>query len=205
MGEREGVVRHDAHHETAVLPAAWAPLAAELAAWRRRLVARGWLGRDPERYGGYGFGNLSARLPVDAGRSAGFLITGSQTGGRRDLPLAGFAWVERWSVDGNALWSRGEVTASSESLTHAALYDAAPEAGAVFHVHAAELWHRRGEMDLSETAATVGYGTPEMAAEVARLAGGHDSGALAMAGHEDGLIAWGRTVAEAGEQLTALG
>jgi len=204
VSEREGVVRHRAVHETAVLPAAWAPFAAVLAAWRRRFGERGWIGRDPARYGGYGFGNLSARLPGVPG-GAGFLVTGSQTGGAGGLPLAGFAQVERWSLADNRIWSRGEVAASSESLTHAALYEASPGIGAVFHVHAPEPWRRRRELGLPETAPGAGYGTPAMAAEVVRAWAEGGGAVVAMAGHQDGLVAAGRTVDEAGERLLRLG
>jgi hypothetical protein len=51
----------------------------------------------------------------------------------------------------------------------------------------------------------VDYGTPEMAREVKRLDqtyGLRDKGLLTMAGHEDGIVAFGRTAAEAGAALT---
>lgn len=195
---REGVVKYRAEHTEADLPPELAPVAAVLAAWRRRLRALGWLGREAGRYGGYGFGNLSART------AGGFLITGSQTGGREDLALAGYALVERWQVAENRLWSRGRVAASSESLSHAALYAADGRIGAVFHVHAPELWVRRGAPGLPTTR-DVPYGTPEMAREIVRLWRGTlaeaAAGVLAMEGHEDGVVAFGRSVSEAGEAL----
>ncbi len=226
--EREGVVKYDARHTEAALSAELAPLAAALAAWRHPLRALGWLGREEGRYGGYGFGNLSARvageladrlgLDADAHRGAApFLVTGSQTGGEERLGLGGFALVERHDTAANRLWSRGEVAASSESLTHAALYAASPRVGAVLHVHAPELWRRRRVLGLETTGADVAYGTPEMAAEVAAAAGRAGSrgatdgkpagtGILAMAGHEDGILAWGPDPATAGRALlTAAG
>lgn len=202
MTAGEGVIRFRFDHRREALPEALAPLAAELAGWRRALVAAGLVGRDPARYGGFGFGNLSASAEMPDRRRA-FLVTGSQTGHLADLDLAGFALVESWDAAAHRLASRGLSAPSSESLTHAALYDASPAIGAVFHVHAPALWARRGSA-LPATAAGIDYGTPEMAAEVARLArrlGG--SGLLAMSGHEDGLVAWGPTAEATGRLLLA--
>lgn len=206
MTAGEGVIRFRFDHRREALPEALAALAADLAGWRRALVAAGVVGRDPARYGGFGFGNLSARTArgeAPPGRRA-FLVTGSQTGHLADLDLAGFALVESWDAAGHRLASRGLAAPSSESLTHAALYDASPAIGAVFHVHAPALWAGRGSAALPATAAGIDYGTPEMAAEVARLArhlGG--SGLLAMSGHEDGLVAWGPTADATGRTLFA--
>jgi hypothetical protein len=201
---REGVIRFRFDHRREPLPAIHAGLAGELAGWRRRLVARGVVGQQPGRYGGAGFGNLSARLTPAHGR--GFLVTGSQTGRLVDLDLAGFALVDSWDTAAHRLASRGLVPPSSESLTHAALYDASPAIGAVFHVHAPQLWARRGTPALAATAPGVEYGTAEMAAEVAHAArrpGAADL--LAMSGHEDGILAWGATPEAAGRLLlTAL-
>ena len=201
MAEREGVVRYECVHRDEALPAALAPLAAALAAWRRVLAALGLVGRDPSRYGGLGFGNLSARV---APGERPFLVTGTQTGHLPHLPLAGFARVDRWDTAANRLESAGLTRPSSESLTHAALYDLSPEIAAVFHVHSPELWRRT---ELPRTAPDVGYGTPEMAAEVGRLwreQGRPPTGLLAMAGHEDGLVAWGRGLDEAGRRAVTL-
>lgn len=198
MPEREGVVRYECVHRDEALPSSLAPLAAALAAWRRVLAALGLVGRDPARYGGLGFGNLSARL---APGERPFLVTGTQTGHLAHLPLAGFARVECWDTAANRLESSGLARPSSESLTHAALYDLSPEIAAVFHVHSPELWRRP---DLPRTAPDVGYGTPEMAAEVGRVwheAGRPAAGLLAMAGHEDGLVAWGPSLEAAGKSL----
>lgn len=200
VAELEGVVRYACEHREEGLPAALAPLAAALAAWRRVLAALGLVGQDPRRYGGLGFGNLSARI---APGERPFLVTGTQTGHLPHLPLAGFARVERWDLGANRLESSGLARPSSESLTHAALYDLSPGIGKVFHVHSPELWRRT---DLPRTAPDVGYGTPEMAAEVGRVwrrLGRPSAGLLAMGGHEDGLVAWGVALDGPGALLVA--
>lgn len=197
MPPAEGVIRFRFEHRHEPLPGELAPLAAELGGWRRELVVRGVLGRDPGRYDGAGFGNLSARVTKSAGPPGRrrFLISGSQTGGWVDLDLAGFALVESWEAATHRLASRGLVEPSSEALTHAALYDASSAVGAVLHVHAPRLWARRGTADLPETDPVVDYGSAEMAAAVAELAGrllaGAATGLIAMGGHPDGILAFG--------------
>ena len=58
----EGVIRFDLEF-TAVSPVT-IPALDELNAWRRILRQLGLIGQDPSRYGGYGFGNISRRLPL---------------------------------------------------------------------------------------------------------------------------------------------
>ena len=93
---------------------------------------------------------------------------------------------------------------SSESLTHAAIYDIAPAARAVLHGHAPEIWRHASALGIPVTRPGVANGTPEMALEVQRLF--REStlsaiGILAMGGHEDGVIAFGATLEEAGAIL----
>ncbi len=133
-----------------------------------------------------------------------FLVTGTQTGGRRDLTLADFCLVERYDLTRNRVASRGRVTPSSESLTHGAIYDMAPAIRVVLHGHAPEIWRGARALGVPVTHAAARNGTPAMALEVQRLYRESTlsaTGILAMGGHEDGVIAFGRSAAEAGEIL----
>jgi hypothetical protein len=207
---REGVIRFTTEHRWEPLPPSLAPLAAELAGWQRVLRRLGVAGRDPDRYGGYAFGNLSACLEGEAAPGCrSFLVTGSQTMNSGDEDEAGsldrWAVVERWDAAANRVESRGLAAPSSESLTHGALYDLdlPMPIGAVFHAHAPGLWNRARALGLPITDPAAECGTPELAREIARLgaAGALTGGLLAMGGHEDGILAFGATPQDAGTVL----
>lgn len=200
----EGVIRFETEHEQRELePGRYSELACELIAWREIMALTGLVGQDPARYEGAGYGNVSARVgPRSAaiGRRS-FLITGSQTSGMRCIGLREFAVVEEYDCGGNRVRSRGCVPPSSESMTHAAAYDASPLVRCVLHAHSPVLWDRRRELGLPETDPAVPYGTPRMALEVGRLYRETvlpERGILAMGGHEDGIIVMGQSPEEAG-------
>jgi methylthioribose-1-phosphate isomerase len=142
---------------------------------------------------GIGYGNISVRMPQ------GFVISGSQTGHIPETNISHFSLVTTYSIKDNFISSVGQTRASSESLTHAMVYDVFPEADAVVHVHNAEHWNRlKGVVPTTDE--SVPYGTPEMAAEIDRLARTSDLRTvrvLVMAGHEDGILSFGATLADA--------
>jgi L-ribulose-5-phosphate 4-epimerase len=87
--------------------------------------------------------------------------------------------------------------ASSESLTHAMIYETFTFATAVVHVHDNDHWQRLLGL-VPTTAQDVPYGTPAMAHEIARLAPAlADERIMVMAGHEDGILVFGTSLAEA--------
>lgn len=201
----EGVIRFESRHDTRPLEErVYGEAAGRLVAWREVLARLGLIGQDPARYDGLGYGNVSARVgPLgDVGRGRRrFLVTGTQTGGRARLTLRDFSLVECYDIAGNRLTSAGLVPPSSESLTHAALYDVAAAARVVLHAHAPEIWRHARALGIPITGAGVPNGTPAMGREVQRLfreSAFSTTGILAMGGHEDGVIAFGASAAEAG-------
>jgi L-ribulose-5-phosphate 4-epimerase len=203
----DGVIRFAALHRSRPLePRTLGEPARALAAWRELLARLGLLGRDPARYEGAGFGNVSVRLgpcgAVPRGRRR-FLVTGSQTGGVRVVTLAHLCVVERWDLAANQVESEGPLEPSSESLTHGAIYDMAPDARAVLHVHAPEVWRSARAIGVPLTAPGAANGTPAMAHEVQRLCreGAAAGGLIAMGGHEDGVLAFGPAIETAGLAL----
>lgn len=204
---REGVIKFAATHQGGALPRSAHEVVELLAGWRRILFDLELLGKDRARYQGAAYGNLSARLgpfPGERGARA-FAITGTQTSDRRDLLPDDFCVVSAADVKRNHVTSHGPSLPSSESMTHATVYDASPTIRAVFHVHAPAIFE--AHLPLPETAPGVDYGTPEMAQEVARLwrtTSLPETRVFVMRGHTDGVVAFGKSVDEAGGALIAV-
>ncbi len=159
---------------------------------RNELFMRRLIGVYPD---GIGYGNLSVhRRPVP-----GFIISGTQTGHLATLRAEHFTRVTTYNVAENRVECRGPLKASSESLTHAMIYETLPEVAAVIHVHSRALWEKLMN-HVPTTSAAVPYGTPQMAKEIKRLAAKtplRERGLLVMAGHEDGIITMGKDLAAA--------
>lgn len=192
--EIEGVIKFKLEHREAPLP--YHAALDELNAWRNVLFDLGMTGQDPSRYGGLGYGNMSIRT----GESQ-FLISGSQTGGIRRLAPDHYAWVTHADPLRNFIKSLGPIQPSSESMTHASAYAACPWIQCVLHVHHPLIWDASDSLGLPSSPREVTYGTPEMAAEIKRLAQATRGPVIAMKGHTDGLIAIGSSVSETGEAL----
>lgn len=203
----EGVIKFEFDHSRESLDRRnFADLVCPLIAWREILALTGLVGQEPGRYEGAGYGNVSTRVGrpgMGLGRRS-FLVTGTQTSGKRCVGLDDFALVERYEFERNRLVSRGLTPPSSESMTHGAVYDLGPHIRCVLHAHSPALWSRRQALRLPETSPSVPYGTPEMAREVQRLyrsSSFSERRVLAMGGHEDGVIAFGRSPEDAGQAL----
>jgi len=169
---------------------------AELNKYRRKLLDLGLIGVDAS---GIGFGNLSIR----DGATSHFYITGSATAKILELTPANCARVVAYEFAKSWLQCEGLAVASSESLTHAAVYESDPTARAVIHCHDMKLWS--GLLDkVPTTPKKVEYGTPEMAYAVRRLFDTTDvrkKKIFVMAGHEGGLVTFGRDLRSAFAEL----
>lgn len=186
----EGVTKYECRFSKAGPPQH--PQLAELLACRNRLFAQGLIGVYPD---GVGFGNVSIR----PGGMQIFFITGTQTGHKPLLSDADISLVTGYDIGQNRVICEGVIAASSESMTHAAVYEFSPAIGAVIHVHHRALW-LSGQGRLPTTEAHIPYGTPQMASEMRRLwhASSLRTGQiLVMAGHDEGVIAFGASLAEA--------
>jgi len=192
--EREGVIKFTLDYEASAAK----PFAAfhVLEAWRSIYKETGLIGEDPARYDGYGFGNLSART------RAGLVITGTQTGAIECLREADYAEVTEWCLAENRVRAIGPIKPSSESLTHAAVYEAFKEIQFVFHVHSPDIWRATEQLSIPCTPADVAYGTVAMAVSLKEITAELGvKGLMTMLGHEDGVMSWGPTAREAGESI----
>jgi ribulose-5-phosphate 4-epimerase/fuculose-1-phosphate aldolase len=168
----------------------------ELNTWRQQLYQLGLIG---EYDNGIGFGNLSIRVP----QSKQLIISGTQTGGIAELTPQHYTKVVDYDWQQNYVTCQGLIQASSETLTHAAIYHALPKINAVVHVHHQQLWSQLLDR-IPTTDPDCAYGTPEMAEEIIKLCQKsltQKQRIIAMSGHESGILTFGHDLDRAGETL----
>jgi ribulose-5-phosphate 4-epimerase/fuculose-1-phosphate aldolase len=165
----------------------------KLSKWRKIMIENGLIGVYSN---GIGYGNISVRA-----RSNSFFISGTATGKLNVLEEKHYALVNSWSFVENSLQCSGMINASAESLSHAAIYETLPNVGAVIHIHHKEMWEKYFNL-LPTTSTEVTYGSPEMAGEIQQIIRNikpQQENLLVMGGHEEGIIAWGESLDDAGE------
>lgn len=210
MSKTEGYVKFSQEFQSGPAPAADA--IAPMNEVRTRLFDLGIIGMDDA---GIGFGNVSVRAsavtadsaPATAdtgtpGARAGgpaFIVSGTATGAKRVLGAEDYATVTAFDIDGNRAVAQGRTRASSESLSHGAVYAARDDVHAVIHVHSSALFEAMLRDGFPKTSPEAEYGTPEIAREIRRVvaAGGQPRGSLVMGGHQDGVIVYAENVERA--------
>lgn len=183
MAALDGVIQYQGVRRVGSLT--WTPAWDTLNTARTQLFDCGLVGAYPD---GVGYGNLSVRTAGGC-----FVVTGSGTGAQRVLRPDQYCLVERYSLADNRVWAMGCVDASSESMTHGALYDARPEIGCVMHVHSRGMFDHLLRQHAPATSPDIPYGTPAMAYAVQKLAQAQNKlpALFVMAGHDEGLVAFG--------------
>ena len=195
MSEKEGVIKYRLNYQQS---APTTERLEELNVLRSLLFQMGMIGQDSERYGGYGFGNLSMRSEQ---KPESFIISGTQTGHIEKLSPEHYTLVDECDIAGNHVVARGPVAPSSEALTHAMFYQLQPSLQCVLHVHTPEQWQFGLDQGYPSTSKSVAFGTVEMAREIENLyqrKSFEQRKVLVMEGHEDGVISFGDSVDEAG-------
>lgn len=166
----------------------------EINKWRNKLYYLDLIGV----YGnGISFGNISIRV----NNLEQFIITGSATGSIKSLDGSHYAKVVDFDLEKNSLICEGPIKASSESLTHAVIYQIDKKINAVIHVHNLNLWKKLINR-IPTTSKKAEYGTPEIAKEVIRLFKETDvknKRILVMKGHKEGIVSFGKDLNEAGK------
>jgi ribulose-5-phosphate 4-epimerase/fuculose-1-phosphate aldolase len=188
----DGVIKYKCFHTPGIIT----NTSIQLMQYRDLCFKKKWIGAYSN---GIGYGNISQKTSTDK-----FVISSTQTGG---VPLATeehFSEVNDYSIDHNWIKSSGIKPASSEALTHAAIYQISSKFLAIIHIHNRVLW-KRYLFKKPTTGSEIPYGTPEMAQEI--LALHHkkpQERCFIMAGHEEGIIAFGESLDIAYQSLLKL-
>lgn len=164
--------------------------------WRNQMYNHQLIGAYPN---GIGFGNISERI----GNSNQFYISGSATGNFPKLTNEHYAKVISFDLQKNSLNCTGPIIASSESMSHAVIYQQCPWVNGVIHIHHLELWKKLLHQ-IPTTDQTAAYGTPEMAFSIIDLLKNTNLAEVkifVMEGHEEGVFAFGKDLAKAGKVI----
>ncbi|MBW6515495.1 MAG: class II aldolase/adducin family protein [Candidatus Cloacimonetes bacterium] len=167
--------------------------------WRSKLRERGVIGVDVT---GIGYGNISMRVKV----SKDFIITGSQTGHLNKLSPNELSLVTDYDILNNYIRCSGLIKASSEALTHAAIYTNSLDYKAVIHIHSHKIWKLVHEI-YPVTDPKAEYGTPEMALSIEQLLTKTFDclpQIIILGGHPDGIIICGSTLDSTGSKTIEL-
>ena len=191
----DGVIKYQAIHKNSSPPIHI--LLNELDEIRTKLFDLGLVGIYSD---GIGYGNVSIR------HEAGCIISGTASGAIRVLGASGYCYVRSFDIQQNIVCTQGSVNASSESMTHCAIYQANSLVQCVLHIHHRELWQKLLDEKYQSTSADIPYGTPQMALSMATLVNtkATSSGLLVMAGHYEGIVAYGQTIPLAFNQINAV-
>ncbi len=166
----------------------------ELDLYRQKLYDRSLIGAYSNKVG---YGNISIR------KDGNLIITGSTTGNHAHLSAKHYSKVTSFDIERNQVQCTGAIPASSETMTHAALYECSREIGAVIHVHSLEMW-KKYKGRLPTTSESAAYGTPEIAREVQRLyrqTSFSERKVAVLGGHKEGLVAFGKNLEDAYQAL----
>jgi len=156
--------------------------------YRNILHKNKFIGIDKE---GIGFGNISQRH-----KNKQFIITGNSTGGIKNLKNKDYSLVSSWDFQKNYISCHGSKVASSESLSHAIIYDTLKNINSVIHIHDRVLWEKL-KHKYPTTPKSAKYGTVEMTKEIKKILKNKNNvqkRIIIMGGHKDGIIFFGENL-----------
>ncbi|MEE4198515.1 MAG: class II aldolase/adducin family protein [Bacteroidales bacterium] len=190
MKHDEGYIKFNLHWEEQSIDFP-DPVFRSISTWRQKLYVMNLIGAFGD---GVGFGNISMRTHNNQ-----FIITGSATGNLKKLTPKHYAWVKDFNLENNYIHCTGLTRASSESLSHAAIYQSNKNIHAVIHIHHRRFWEKY-RYQLPTTNEKAEFGTPGIAREIAGLST-REKGVIIMGGHPEGILSYGRSLDEAGNIL----
>lgn len=192
MNNEDGYIKFDCKWEKTppVIPGY---MFQKLNSWRNYLYDLNLIGAYEN---GIGFGNISVRL----NETNSFYISGSASGTIKETGIEHYAFVQSFDLNKNLVNCSGPIKASSESLTHGAIYASDSSISGIIHIHHRGMW----EWALNKfptSGKEWAFGTPEIANEISGLLLDPEiskPGIIVMGGHESGLLFFGSDIEEAG-------
>jgi ribulose-5-phosphate 4-epimerase/fuculose-1-phosphate aldolase len=172
----------------------------QLEYWRKKLYNVNLIGEYKDQ--GVGFGNMSMvknYQHIKESNVPQFIITGTQTGKFPDLTGSHYTRVTDYEISKLKIFMMGSIEASSEALTHAAIYETNSNIKVIFHIHSNFIWTGMIEDQADFTHESIPYGTVEMARATQKCVGHKNVGSFCMKGHEDGVVIYGTNLDEVGE------
>ncbi len=155
--------------------------------WRTILFQVGLIGEYRDLKVGYG--NISIRKKA---LQKEFIVSASQTGSKEFTSLEDYSLVKNFSLDTFEIDMSGPMPASSESLTHAAIFESNPKINFIIHVHHHSLWRNLLRLKTFPIVPkTITYGTKEMSQYFLKQLNSDFPQCHIMEGHEDGIIFFG--------------
>ncbi len=143
---------------------------------------------------GFGFGNISKIVDysnIYRSDKPQFLISGSQTGHLKNLTGEHYTRILDFDIEQFFVKTQGAIKASSETLTHAAIYDQNPAIKAIIHFHNIGIWKALIKSNCPATSRWIEYGTFEMAVATMQHIGSKTQGYFVMRGHREGVVVYG--------------
>lgn len=187
---QEGTIKFNAHWTEAA--AFSKELLEEIMAARQQMFAKGYIG---EYAPGLGYGNISRRF----GKAAQFLISGAKTGRLPEALPEHFTHITEVYPQRNEVYCQGPIIASSETMSHAMIYQCEPTAQVAIHLHEASAWERLLHQ-VPTTDASAEYGSVEMSVSIEELfkdTNLREEKIFVMEGHPEGIFVFGKSFAEA--------
>ena len=172
----------------------------QLEYWRKKLYDLNLIGEYKDQ--GVGFGNMSMLKNyqhIIESKVPQFIITGTQTGRHPNLTGSHYTRVTDYEISKLKIYMMGSIEASSEALTHAAIYEANSNIKVIFHIHSSFIWNGMIKDSSDFTHESIPYGTVEMAEATQKCVGQKNAGSFCMHGHEDGVVVYGGSLDEVGD------
>lgn len=152
----------------------------------KTLKALGHIGKIDETMG---YGNISY-----CSSDGNIYISASTTGTFATYEKKHFCRILDFDIESNYVKSEGFLPASSETMSHIAVYQSLNDIRFVVHIHSKQLWEKYLNIEITSNKG-VKYGTKEMYYEIVRLLNSNpDSNMLVMGGHRDGLMFWHKNI-----------